>query len=408
MPPETPRRWDAWTRAAVAAWFLILAAVGARAVVQPRDHSLYRTFAEAGRDWLDGADAYARDWEPNRDLYRYSPAVSVCFVPLGLLPERVGGVLWRLFNGAVFLGAAAWWLRSAAPAPLSVTRRAVWFLLLAPLALASLNNGQTNPLVLGLMLGSLAAASGRRWTLAAFLVAGACALKVYPLALGLLLAAAYPRRFAGRLALALGAVAALPFLFQDPDYVAGQYRRWVSFLGADDRRAWPLHMTYRDLWLLFRAWGVPLEPRLYLGVQLLSAAGAAMVCVAARWRGWPAREVLMAALTLGTCWMILCGPATESSTYILLAPALTWALVSGWGERWWPGLACVPALAGFGLLLVCVLAGLFRNTAAFHGLGLQPLGALVFAAGSGVTLLNRLIGPEQRGTPAAAVTARAA
>jgi hypothetical protein len=50
----------------------------------------------------------------------------------------------------------------------------------------------------------------------------------------------------------------------------------------------------------------------------------------------------------------------------------------------------LPALA-WGLLVVCVLAGLFPNTAQFHALGLQPLAALIFSAGYLATMPRALL-----------------
>jgi hypothetical protein len=107
---------------------------------------------------------------------------------------------------------------------------------------------------------------------------------------------------------------------------------------------------------------------------------------------------MAAALTLGTCWMMLCGPATESSTYVLLAPALAWAVLNA-GREPWP-LRALPALA-WGLLVTCVLAGLFRNTARFHALGLQPLAALLFSLGSLAAMLRELLAPPRVAAPVA-------
>jgi hypothetical protein len=223
-------------------------------------------------------------------------------------------------------------------------------------------------------------------------VALAAALKIYPLSAGLLLTVVYPRRFGFRLAAALVVVAGLPFLLQQPAYVAEQYAQWYQLLGADDRKYWPMDATYRDLWLLLRAWEVPITPKVYLFVQLVTAAGCAALCVAGRWRGWEARRLLMACLVLGSMWMTLCGPATESCTYILLAPALAFGLVASRVERW-----PVPVRALFGgsfvLFALCVLAGVFPRTAQFHALGLQPLGALLLGTGYVVVLLWALAAP---------------
>ena len=60
-------------------------------------------------------------------------------------------------------------------------------------------------------------------------------------------------------------------------------------------------------------------------------------------------------------------------------------------------------------LVVCVLAGLFRNTARFHALGLQPLAALLFALGYLATALRDLLAPAGAAAPATpAGAARAA
>ena len=39
-------------------------------------------------------------------------------------------------------------------------------------------------------------------------------------------------------------------------------------------------------------------------------------------KNWPTPRILEAVLLLGACWMMLCGPATESASYVLLAPSL--------------------------------------------------------------------------------------
>jgi hypothetical protein len=288
----------------------------------------------------------------------------------------VGSVLWRLLNAAALLAGFAWWLRAVAPAATSSRRQAVLFLLVLPLSLTSLNNGQCNPLVIGLLLAAMAGAAGQRWNLAAACAALACAFKVYPIAVGLLLAAVYPRRFAARLVVALGVVAVLPFLCQRPEYVAHQYDRWFhKLLSEEGRKAAPFSIAYRDLWLLFRQYA-PIEVRTYQALQLLAAASCALVCLAGRRRGWPPRRMLTAVTTQGTCWMMLFGPTTESSSYVMLAPALAWSLGGARLERW-PAVARFPPLVSFGLFLIAQLAGLTKVAGAVHALGPQPLGALL-------------------------------
>src|SRR5262249_26261202 len=150
----------------------------------------------------------------------------------------------------------------------------------------------------------------------------------------------------------------LPFACQHGNYVRTQYLLWLGRLGRDQRWDWPPHLAYRDLWLLIRLFHVPLTPLGYLGVQLASAMGCAVLGMAARLRGGPRREVLAGILAVGTCWMTLCGPATESSTYVLLAPALAWAVLAAECDGWrW--LAGWMVRVSFLLLMLCVVRGLW-------------------------------------------------
>ncbi len=383
MRPEgirEPAEW--WRRLAVAAWVAVLLAVCGRVLVSGR-HSVYPIFADAGRSWLHGSELYPETCRPGlKDRFRYSPAVAALFAPFSLLPDRLGECLWRVLNAAVYLGAFAWWCGIAFPRRGAGERgkQAALWLLLLPLSVGSLNNGQSNPLVAGLLVAAVAGAARERWNLAAACVTVACLFKGYPLAIGLLLAAVYPRQFALRLVVALVAGWALPLLLQAPEYVARAYAGWLRIVGADDRTAVSVVNGYRDLWQLFRLAQLPVSRGVYVGLQLASAAAVAALCVAGRAAGWPRERLLAALLGLGSCWMMLCGPATESCTYIMLAPALAWAVVEGrQAGQAWPA-RHLPA-AAFALLTLASVACWFPAGKAVHGLGIQPLAALLLTAG---------------------------
>jgi hypothetical protein len=384
-----PKAWDLWTRWAVIVWTIVLLVVCINSAVNPRKRSLYLTWLTAGQDWASGSQLlYQHQEGDGLDIFRYSPLVAAMLTPLQLLDERTGNVLWRLLNAGVFLGGFALWLRSRLPEGGWV--RGLLFLLLTPLALGSLANGQPNPLVIGLLLFAVALAGQDRWTLAAVCVALACALKVYPIAIGLLLVVTYPRQMTLRLSVALLAVLLLPYLMQHPEYVTGQYAQWLQRLGGDDRKYIVLERAYRDLWLLVRVWHLPISPQLYTATQLAVAAGCAALCGAVRWAGFNKTSVLTTVLALGTCWMMLCGPATESPSFVQLAPALAWAVVAAIREKWPLPLRWLP-LASLGLFMIGVLAGLRPAAAEIHALGIQPLATLLLFIGYVLITLHALL-----------------
>jgi hypothetical protein len=370
-------------------WAIILLAVCTRSAIQPRERSLYYTWLTAGKDWSNGSPLlYQRAEGDGLDIFRYSPLIAALLTPLQLLDERSGNVLWRLLNAGVFLGGLAYWLRDRLPS--NGKSRALFFLVVAPLALASLANGQPNPLVIGLVLFAVGLAGRERWMLAAVCVALACALKIYPIAVGLLLVVAYPRQMTLRLGLALAAVLLLPFLMQHPTYVTEQYSQWVHRLGGDDRMQIVPERAYRDLWLLVRLWHLPISPRAYVGIQLAVAAGIAALCAAGRWAGFSRTWLLTMVLALGTCWMMLCGPATESPSFVQLAPALAWAVLSAPREKWPVAIRWLPAVS-FALFMVGVLAGLTHITARIHALGIQPLATLLLLLSYTVVAVSMLL-----------------
>jgi hypothetical protein len=379
------RRWQTW---AIVLWAGSLLGVSMRVLCQPTSRTVYYpTYAEAGEHWRGGQDLYLA-----YGGYRYSPPVTVLFAALSYLPAGLAGVLWRLLGAGLLLGGLAWWCRVGLPRPLSSAQLALLYLLVAPLSLSSLNNGQANLLLAGLLVLAVSAAARARWNLVAVCLAMACLLKAYPLAIALLLLAAYPRPLSWRLPLALVAGLALPFLFQDASYVLDQYHNWLRNLKSDDRMGWSFDMSYRDMWLLFRLWGVPVGVKGYQFIQLAGGAAVALLCVAGRWAGWRPQRLLPTLLGLGCCWMMLFGPATESSTYALLAPSLGWAVLEAFTEPrlFW---ARAPVALSYLLLAGSFAAGWFPFGTYVHSAGIHPLGTLVL---TGTLVIRALIGLARR------------
>ena len=378
-------------RLAVAAWAILLIAVCFRASILPQQHTVYPIYSNAARNWLASRDLYLP--QPGLDDYRYSPSATALLAPLGLLPDGLGSVVWRLLSAAIFLGAFAWWMRAALPPPLPGNQRAVLFLLVIPLLIGNLNNGQSNLLLLGLLLSAAAACCRGYWWMAAACIALATGLKVYPLALGLLLALVFPRRFAVRLLLAVAGVGAASFLFHGFDYVAGQWGEWWHHLLAEDRQVRPMAFWYRDLRLLCAVWIAPLSSEAYLAVQFMAGTGIAAICWRAsrqRHRDTSPRTLSPVTLPLACCWMTVFGVATETSTYVLLAPSLAWALVEAWRERRpWP--THVLLMASYGLFTLGNVVAWFPGMSRWYQtLGAYPFAGLLLMAAVAIPELARL------------------
>lgn len=345
------------------------AAVVVRVAAGGSRNDLFPTYQQAGLAWLHGQPLYQ-----THQGFIYTPPVAAFFALLAWVPPDLGAALWRLLNVSAFLAAALWWFRRNAPNA-NADRQGLFLLLLFPVALGNLNNGQVNPLMIALLISAVLLAEARRWTLSALCVTVAAYFKIYPLAIGLLLAVVYPKEFSWRLLLALAGAGLLSLALQHPDYVIDQYQRWFESRRTDPRR-YNIDMAPRDLWMLARAFHVPLTETLYALIQASTAAALALVCGWGRLHHWPEERLLHAALLLGCSWMLLLGPSTESATYVLLAPLLVYTLFTA--VRHPIGTRTLLS-ASYGILLLGLALNSFLHLKKnIYLKSVQPFGALLF------------------------------
>jgi hypothetical protein len=338
---------------------------------------LYPTFVAAGDHFRNGEPVYG-PVPPGQDQYRYSPLVAAALAPWSALPTPVGAVLWRWLQAATFLLALRAWSRVAVP-------QVPWpalALLCLPLTLGNVFNAQLNPLVAALLLAGLTAFARERYGLAAVAVAGATAFKVYPLAVGLLLCVAEPRRFVPRLLLVVAVGFGLPFAVQSPGYVGQQFADWFDRVHGDNRTDQPIERGYHDFQKLLRRCGGPTPLSAYRGMEVLAGCAMAGLVYLGRRRGWDRRRQVQACAGLGLVWCTLFGPATESATYMLLAPVAAHAAIAVSGrsllERMW--------VRGAYLLLISVPVALW-----FPRPVSDPYRALIPQAHAALLLLTWLV-----------------
>jgi Glycosyltransferase family 87 len=365
--------WNFTTRAAALVWVFLIAGIALHAYFYPGTHTVYDIYAPAARSWWAGRDLYQR----TTDYFRYSPLVAISFTPFAVLPDELGGAVWKIVNCLVFALGLRSWIRHLLPPDLTATEIAMLFLLVLPICLHSMYIGQANMMMLGAILLSLGAAAKGRWNRSAAWLAWATLIKGYPLALAMLLAALWPKRFALRFVVSLAIGLLLPFLAQQPSVVAMQYASWFTHL-RDSTGI--LHERARSLDHLLETYQVLVSPHAFALTGM--AAGLFVLGVALS-----EREVLpgtgprlRAIFSWFVTWLVLFGPAIEACTYAALSPAIAWALVDSWRRRsgWVGRLLLGSSFLLAGPAVTDAFGPTFRRFANEHAL--QPIGAILFLA----------------------------
>jgi hypothetical protein len=399
----------------LAIWAIAILAVVGRSIVAPHQNTVFIVFRDAGRHWLSGTNLYSQVGK-----YLYSPLAAAVFSLFGFLPDAAGAALWRLLIVGIYLSAVVLCLRRFEQRPTSFP---VAGLLLLPLSIGSMNNGQASLLVIGLLLFACAAIEAQSWTLAAFLIAFATFFKIYPLVVGLLFAVIYPRPMALRLFLAIVALWLLSLFLQNPRYVLEQYQNWFLCLQADQRRVAGELGSWRDFWLLLRIARIPITTSVYALIQILAGGLVAIGCWWVRRNAtgdserqrttandselqrtllsgnsegqrtemntnertlWDNRRIIWTAFTFGCLWITLFGPSTEQATYVFLAPSFAMGGASIWTTNQHPNLGLYRAWFTASYLLLIAADALnawvpvIRQNNYLHAL--EPIAALLFAS----------------------------
>lgn len=337
METQPPREVDGamtsgkiWLDRAMILWIVLAAAVSVKTIVQPARHTVYPVFAVGAQHWWADAPLYVH--YEGLDLFRYSPTFAVSMTPFGLLPHALGGILWNLLGIGLLLWSTRLLVREVLPGPWPAWREALFLGLMFVGAARGIWSGQNNALLLSLALFGIVAVRRQRWWSAAFLLTLAAFIKIWPLALIMLLAAIWPRQLIPRVGVASLVVALAPFLTRPFSVVCSQYAGWYTMLSATRNVRWP---GYRDIWTIGESLGLSLSPTLFLGLQLTMALAVLGWCLWQRRRTRDDGALLTSILSMWVAWQMLFGPGTERLAYLLIAPLTSWAVLASWQERRW-------------------------------------------------------------------------
>ena len=355
-------------------WFLSVAIVCFRIYIHPGWHSVFPTYRDAGAAWIHQGQIYAAP-----GIFLYSPLVAAFFSLFALISQNVAEALWRLLLG--FALPLALWFNARTLFDFSKKEFAWLFLLIVPLTLSSLNNGQANIIIIVLFLVAAAAASQSRWFICAFCAAFAVYWKIYPIAFALLLAVVFPKKLIFRILLVLIGLFVVSLFLQRPSYTLQQYGDWLVNLASDRRRAHEYYGRWRDFYLLLRLLGIPISTMWWTIAEVTAGSVAAAICFLGTIRHWPRATLLLGAMSLAIVWMLLFGPATEAATYVLIAVPSAYLLIAGWSDVSQWALRVVGTLTYIGFVSAHILNSWFpikKNVYLVHAI--QPCLTLCFCA----------------------------
>jgi len=415
---------DRHLRRALALWACLAVAVCVKTALCDNPHSVYPQFAASSHHWWADKSLYD-DYEKTEgiDGYRYSPAFAVAFTPLAYLPARLGTMIWNVASIALLVWALHVLVRDVLPGDWPPQREGMFLTLALVGSVVGIWSGQSNAIVTAAIILALAAIVRQRWWAASILLAVPVFIKIWPLAIVMLLVVFWPRQLAWRFAVACAVLALVPFLTRPPSTVAWQYREWHDALTGPLQGRWG---GYRDAWTIWGELSPPADGRLsdgatldanvtiwrqllppvnrhvYMAIQLAAAWAVLAWCWWQRNRETLSREtvphetppyghegalgcgeesssrLLILILSMWVPWQLLLGPGTEQLTYGLIAPSASWAVMVSFKEkraRWlavtaWAMLALLPSGDIENTVLLAFPAGRL----------LLPLGVVLFAA----------------------------
>jgi alpha-1,2-mannosyltransferase len=301
--------------ASIGVWLLVFLVIAGDVVRRPLSHTTTPTYRRAAVHWWAGTDLYTYD--PHAGFF-YFPQAAILFTPFTWGPYLLGEILWRALGFGLFayalLRLARTFLAHGQPVPAKVFLSLS--LLAVPSAMASLRNAQFDLPLAALVVLTAAEIGMGRWTAATCWLCLAVALKPLAVVPLLLFGALFGRQLIPRLVLGLLVTLLVPFLNLHPSFVAHEYFRCgQTLLWA----AQPHEPKFSDLPALLGRVHVELPDKAWTVLRLLFAlAFLGLGARAVRRRALP--ESAWAIGALGTTYLMLFNPRTETCSYVFLAP----------------------------------------------------------------------------------------
>lgn len=348
-------------------WLVIAIIIGVIAAMNPGERTVTGVYRVSGELWLAGKPLYA-DID---DGFISLPQSAIVMAPLAILPAWAFEFVWRVSCAALFAASLFTMARRFAP-PNTRGFFLIATLLVLPISLGTLRNGQINLPLAALFALAFAWISGeprRPWAAAAALC---LAFILKPIAIvPMLLAGVFVRGLWWRLLVGMLAVAALPFVTAKWDYALTQYQEGVHMvLNAST----PYRAEFADLYGMLKRLGLEVGEKPLMLVRLIAAIITAAAALAAMARFDVLRLALVLHL-LAASYLMFGNPRTEGVSYPILAVPLA-------------ALACLTldrekkSAIGWLALAFCILLGTIHFITPPKDFVVRPLIAIIVWAWS--------------------------
>ncbi|MCA9013923.1 MAG: DUF2029 domain-containing protein [Planctomycetaceae bacterium] len=344
--PEAEKTSGAiWLKRALLLWAVLWVAVSVKFLVQPETKSVYPCFADSSLNWWADRSLYDNEFQSTG--FRYSPTFALAFTPFAMLPATLGGILWSALNIVLLVLAMRLLVKEMIPGDWTKFEEACFLTLCLAGCTRAIWSAQSNSLVFALAVFAVVSLKKERWWAAAFLLAAAVHIKLWPAALALLLMARFPRHLTGRFAAACVILVLPPFLTRPLPVVTQQYQDWYALLTGPYRTL--RQAGLRDAYTIAEHFGTYVDDRVYTLLQLGLAGLALLWCLRLAKTARSSETYFTGVLTTWVCWQLLAGPGTERLTFLLAAPVVSWALITSFKEH------CHPLLASTAWLMLIPL-----------------------------------------------------
>lgn len=290
-----------------------------RLFLGPQSFNNYVIFERSFFHLVNNTNLYIAYPSEQYDLFKYSPTFAALMAPMSLLPRFAGVMVWNVLNMLLPVWAIS-------KTDISDKKRNLIFLLLFIELLSSVQNAQSNGIMLGLIAGAFVMFENKRNATAMLLLAFGFHIKIFA-AVGGLLLLFYPGKIKSILYGIFFTVllAALPLLIVSPAELVQQYNNWLQLLTHD-----PAHeLNYSIMTLAERSAGIHAGDIYYLipGVALL-------LLPLLRFQLYTSYGFRLLYTASVLIWVVIFNHKAESPTYcIAFAGILIWYF-TGSCSRW--------------------------------------------------------------------------